>query len=162
MNSRSWWTCRTLLTQQRVLAERSSSLRSLLLTSSATMLTQFGSPEAVREHGWTQQLLAGEARVLAAAAQLEAGLIEHAYGHNETARQCFEHAENICGLELSLTGSLGFRTIYQVSFLSTTWCSEVETGHLVFCYISVFLFHFCFSFLCFPVLLMVQNLPSTG
>jgi hypothetical protein len=86
MNSRSWWTCRTLLTQQRVLAERSSSLRSLLLTSSATMLTQFGSPEAVREHGWTQQLLAGEARVLAAAAQLEAGLIEHAYGHNETAR----------------------------------------------------------------------------
>ncbi|CAM6029244.1 unnamed protein product [Sphagnum balticum] len=114
MNSRSWWTCRTLLTQQRVLAERSSSLRSLLLTSSATMLTQFGSPEAVREHGWTQQLLAGEARVLAAAAQLEAGLIEHAYGHNETARQCFEHAENICGLELSLTGSLGFRTIYQV------------------------------------------------
>ena len=32
-------------------------------------------------------------------------------------RHFFERAEQICGLELSLTGALGFRTIYQVNFL---------------------------------------------
>lgn len=38
-------------------------------------------------------------------------------------RVCFERAEQTCGLELSVTGALGFRTIYQVK---SSFCSDVS------------------------------------
>lgn len=71
------------------MAERSPSLLSLLETLTDAMLVQFGTPEAVQEQGWSQHLLAGEARVFATAAQLEAGLVEHAFGHDDKARYVF-------------------------------------------------------------------------
>jgi hypothetical protein len=50
------------------------------------MLSSFGSPAAVHAQEWSHLLLPGEPRVLAAAAQLEAGLVEHAFGHDNKAR----------------------------------------------------------------------------
>lgn len=84
--TKSWWALRTLLIHQRCLAERSYSLQSLLNTLSTTMLSSFGSPAAVHAQEWSHLLLPGEPRVLAAAAQLEAGLVEHAFGHDNKAR----------------------------------------------------------------------------
>ena len=37
---------------------------------------------------------------------------------------CFERAEETCGLELSVTGALGFRTIYQVAWSSLSLYTE--------------------------------------
>jgi len=86
LETSSWWALRTLLTHQRCLAERSPSLQSLLRAVSSTVLSGFGTTEAVQAQEWGHILLPGEARVLAAAAQLEAGFAEHAFGHDNKAR----------------------------------------------------------------------------
>ncbi|KAG0561788.1 hypothetical protein KC19_9G091800 [Ceratodon purpureus] len=113
LETRTWWGLRTLLTHQRCLGERSPTLQSLLRDLSSTVLSSFGTAEVVQAQEWGHILLPGEARILAVAAQLEAGFVEHAFGHDNKARVCFERAEETCGLELSVTGALGFRTIYQ-------------------------------------------------
>lgn len=158
--TRSWWAFRVLLIQQRVLAERSASLRSLLVTASLGMVAHFGASEAVDRLNW--KFDPSEAKSVVAAAHLEIGLMEHVYGHDDAARsasdrggktqlsnspglsicvflysvkvrkfgvrelgefiggllvfcrECFDRAAKSCGLELSLTGILGFRTQYQV------------------------------------------------
>lgn len=86
LETSSWWALRTLLTHQRCLSERSPTLQSLLRDVSSTVLSSFGTPEAVQAQEWGHLLVAGEARVLAAAAQLEAGFAEHAFGHDNKAR----------------------------------------------------------------------------
>ncbi|CAM6085732.1 unnamed protein product [Calypogeia fissa] len=109
--TRSWWAFRVLLIQQRVLAERSASLRSLLVASSLNMIKYFGTSQAVDQLTWELDPL--EANSIAAAAHLEVGLMEHIYGHDDSARGNFDKAAKSCGLELSVTGILGYRTQYQ-------------------------------------------------
>nr|XP_024385943.1 tetratricopeptide repeat protein 27 homolog isoform X2 [Physcomitrium patens] len=112
--TRSWWALRNSITQQRCLAERSPSLQSLLRDLSSTVLSTFGTTEVVQGQEWGHLLLPGEARILAAAAQLESGFVEHEFGHDNKARVCFERAVQTCGLELSVVGALGFRTVHQI------------------------------------------------
>ncbi|KAL3697661.1 hypothetical protein R1sor_011737 [Riccia sorocarpa] len=106
-----WWALRTLIMQQRVLAERSASLRSQLVLLSKEILVELGTYEAVRQKGW--DLRPSEAKSTAAAVHLEVGFMEHLFGHNDAARECFDKAGELCGLEFEITGVLGFRTKYQ-------------------------------------------------
>ena len=86
LETRSWWSLRTLLTHQRCLAERSPTLQSRLRALSSTVLSSFGTTEVVQAQEWGHILLPGEARILATAAQLETGFVEHAFGHDNKAR----------------------------------------------------------------------------
>lgn len=89
----SWWAFRVLLIQQRVLAERSATLRSLLVRASQNMINYFGTSEAVNQLSWA--LDPSEANSIAAAAHLELGLMEHVYGHDDAARSVSDHVKHM-------------------------------------------------------------------
>ncbi|KAL2644533.1 hypothetical protein R1flu_012120 [Riccia fluitans] len=106
-----WWALRTSIMQQRVLAERSASLRSLLVYLSKETCAELGTYDAVQQLGWNLRPL--EAKSIAAAVHLETGFMEHLFGHNDAARESFDTAGKLCGLGFEITGVLGFRTKYQ-------------------------------------------------
>eukprot|EP00250_Pteridium_aquilinum_P016612 c23195_g1_i1 orf=43-2787(+) len=103
-SSLSWWARRALLAHQSILAERSSSLRTALKALK---------PEDCQVD-WAVSVDCEDARILSGAAQLEYGFVEYVYGHVDQARSRFEAAREACGLEICLTGALGFRTVHQV------------------------------------------------
>ncbi|KAI9079748.1 hypothetical protein K1719_038369 [Acacia pycnantha] len=111
--SLSWWLARVLLLQQRILDERSSSLFDLLQVYMSEALRQFGNSEAVTSY-WDANLRAGESSAIVSMVHMEAGILEHVYGRVDSCRQHFESAEMAAGLQLSVTGVLGFRTVHQV------------------------------------------------
>lgn len=107
LETRTWWGLRTLLTHQRCLAERSPTLQSLLRALSSTVWSSFGTVEVVQAQEWGHILLPGEARVLAAAAQLEAGFVEHAFGHDNKARYVFPLLGcDLCAREIYYTSHM--------------------------------------------------------
>lgn len=109
----SWWLARILLVQQRIVDERSSSLFDLLHVYTSESLSNFGTWEKVTSY-WGPHLEEEEASTIVSMLYLEAGLMEHYYGRVNPSRQHFESAEAASGLQLSVTGSLGFRTVHQV------------------------------------------------
>ncbi|XP_010252162.1 PREDICTED: tetratricopeptide repeat protein 27 homolog [Nelumbo nucifera] len=109
----SWWLSRLFLLQQRILDDRSSSLFDLLQVLMRETLQYFGDLGSVTNY-WGNRLLKGDALTIVSAAHLEAGIIEHAYGRVDSSRQHINTAEESSGLQLSVTGVLGFRTIHQV------------------------------------------------
>ncbi|XP_061376118.1 uncharacterized protein LOC133318158 [Gastrolobium bilobum] len=113
IGSLSWWLVRVLLLQQRILDERSSSLCDLLHVYMGEALRQFGTSELVKGY-WDVGLRDGESLAIVSMLQLEAGIMEYAYGRVDSCRTHFESAEMAAGLQLSVTGVLGFRTVYQV------------------------------------------------
>ncbi|KAA0032517.1 tetratricopeptide repeat protein 27-like protein [Cucumis melo var. makuwa] len=113
MKSISWWLARVLLFQQRILDERSSSLFDHLQVLMGEALVDFGTQENVKSY-WGANLQEGEAPMIVSMIHLEAGIMEYHYGRVDSCRQHFESAEAESGLELSITGVLGFRTSYQV------------------------------------------------
>ncbi|XP_020213040.1 tetratricopeptide repeat protein 27 [Cajanus cajan] len=112
IGSLSWWLARVLLLQQRVLDERSSSLCDLLHVYMGEALQQFGTSELVRSY-WEDDLRDGESLAIVSMLHLEAGIMEYAYGRVDSCRMHFESAEMAAGLQLSVTGALGFRTVHQ-------------------------------------------------
>ncbi|CAJ1975358.1 unnamed protein product [Sphenostylis stenocarpa] len=112
MGSLAWWLARVLLTQQRVLDERSSSLSDLLHVYMGEALQMFGTREQVQSY-WQDDLHNGESSAIVSMLHLEAGIIEYLYGRVDSCRIYFESAEMAAGLQLSLTGVLGFRTEHQ-------------------------------------------------
>lgn len=113
IRSISWWLARILFLHQRILDERSSSLFDLLHAYMGKTLHHFDSLEKVTSY-FGSSLLNGEASAIASMVHLEAGLVEYTYGRVDACRQHFESAEVAAGLELSVTGVLGFRTVHQV------------------------------------------------
>ncbi|KAI5084964.1 hypothetical protein GOP47_0001133 [Adiantum capillus-veneris] len=103
-SSITWWARRALLANQLILAERSSSMCTLFTTLK---------PEGFQAK-WGINLDDETINILRGAAQLEYGFVEYAYGHIDQARSYFEAAREACGLELALTGALGFRTAHQI------------------------------------------------
>ncbi|MCO5602762.1 hypothetical protein L7F22_056900 [Adiantum nelumboides] len=103
-SSLSWWARRALLAHQMVLAERSSSLHAALSSLKPDLFAM----------DWEGDVDHEDALMLRGAAQLEYGFVEYAYGHIDHARSRFEAASETCGLQLSLTGALGFRTAHQI------------------------------------------------
>ncbi|KAH9707093.1 TPR REGION domain-containing protein [Citrus sinensis] len=109
----SWWLTRLLLMHQRILDERSSSLYDLLKVFMAETLQHFGTLENVTTY-WGNQLHDIDPSEIVSTVHLEAGLLEHIYRRVDSCRKHFESAEVAGGLQLSVTGVLGFRTIHQV------------------------------------------------
>lgn len=112
LRSISWWVSRLLLVQQKILDERSRSLYEQLQVAMGETLKHFGQATNVIEY-WENTLTEREVSDIVAAANLEAGIKEHAYGYIDRARQFFKYAETACALKLSVTGALGFRTVHQ-------------------------------------------------
>ncbi|XP_077247270.1 uncharacterized protein LOC143887041 [Tasmannia lanceolata] len=108
----SWWLTRIILLQQRILDERSSSLYDLLQVLISDILHHFGNLDRVTGY-WGTKLCYGEASTIVSLAHLEAGVIELTYGRVDPSRLFFNEAEEASGLQLSVTGVLGFRTVHQ-------------------------------------------------
>ncbi|KAL6338083.1 hypothetical protein AAG906_010651 [Vitis piasezkii] len=113
VRSISWWLARVILFQQRVLDERSSSLFDLLQVFMGETFHHFGSSEKVSNY-WGAELHEEELSSIVSMLHLEAGILEYTYGRVDSSRLNFESAEVASGLQLSLTGVLGFRTVHQV------------------------------------------------
>ncbi|KAK2445164.1 Protein prenylyltransferase superfamily protein [Trifolium repens] len=113
IRSLSWWLGRVLLLEQRILDERSSSLCDLLHAYIGESLRQFGTSEQVQSY-WDTDLRDKESLAIVSLLHLEAGIMEYAYGRVDPCRTHFESAETAAGLQLSVTGVLGFRTVHQV------------------------------------------------
>ncbi|OMO78491.1 Tetratricopeptide-like helical [Corchorus capsularis] len=113
IRSISWWLFRILLTHQRILDEHCSSLFDLLQVFIGENLSHFGSLEKVTSY-WNAQLQDGEASTIVAMVHLEAGIVEYIYGRTDPCRLHLESAEVAAGLQLSVTGILGLRTVHQV------------------------------------------------
>ncbi|MBA0823186.1 hypothetical protein Goarm_019933, partial [Gossypium armourianum] len=113
IRSISWWLFRALLIHQQILDERSSSLFELLQVFKGETLGHFGSFEKVTSY-WGAQLQDGEASTIVSMVHLEAGVLEYIYGRLDPCRLDLESAEVAAGLQLSVTGILGLRTVHQV------------------------------------------------
>ncbi|XP_048138112.1 tetratricopeptide repeat protein 27 homolog isoform X2 [Rhodamnia argentea] len=113
LQSMSWWLARVLFIHQRVLDERSSSLFDLLHVFGAESLHHFGNLEKVSGY-WGPKLGDDEKKAIVSMVHLEAGMMEHSYGRIDSCRHHFDSAEMAAGLQLSVTGVLGFRTAHQV------------------------------------------------
>ncbi|KAE9608627.1 putative 43kDa postsynaptic protein [Lupinus albus] len=113
IRSLSWWLARILLLQQRILDERSSSLCDMLHVYMGQALKHFSSSDEVKSY-WVSNLHDGESLDIVSMLHLEAGIMEYAYGRVDSCRKHFESAEVASGLQLSVTGALGFRTVHQV------------------------------------------------
>ncbi|KAL1188075.1 hypothetical protein V5N11_000508 [Cardamine amara subsp. amara] len=113
VRSISWWIVRVLLIHQRVLHERSSSLFEMLQVYMAEALDHFGALEKVKSY-WATKLLEDEASSITSTIHLEACVLQSMYGRIDHSRLQLESAKAAAGLEFSVTGALGFRTIHQV------------------------------------------------
>ncbi|VVA28890.1 PREDICTED: tetratricopeptide repeat [Prunus dulcis] len=113
IRSISWWLIRITLLHQRVLDDRSSSLFNLLQVFTSETLNHFGTLEKVTTY-WGNNLRNGEGSSLVSMIYLEAGIMEYTYARVDSCRLHFESAEAAAGLQLSVTGVLGFRTVHQV------------------------------------------------
>lgn len=113
LRSISWWLARLIQIQQRILDERSSSLFDLVHVFMGETLNHFGSLEKITSY-WGDKLHKEEALIIVSMLHLEAGLMEHAYGRDDSFKHHLESAEVLSGIQLSLTGVLGFRTVHQV------------------------------------------------
>ncbi|KAH1121378.1 hypothetical protein J1N35_004538 [Gossypium stocksii] len=113
IRSISWWLFRALLIHQQILDERSSSLFELLQVFKGETLGHFGSLEKVTSY-WGAQLQDGEASTIVSMVHLEAGVLEYINGRLDPCRLDLESAEVAAGLQLSVTGILGLRTVHQV------------------------------------------------
>ncbi|GLT80646.1 hypothetical protein SLA2020_520750 [Shorea laevis] len=109
----SWWIFRVLFIHQRILDERSSSLFEILQVLVGETLDHFGTPEETTGY-WGCKLQDGEALAIVSVVHLEAGVLEYIYGRVDSCKSHFESAEVAAGLQLSVTGVLGFRTMHQV------------------------------------------------
>ncbi|KAL6871543.1 hypothetical protein ACP4OV_014372 [Aristida adscensionis] len=109
----SWWLFRVSISQQNILDELSSSLFDQVQVYKNKMLGYFGELEKVSAY-WGPLLCDGEGSYFVSAAFLEAGIAEYKYGRVDASRLHLDRAQEACGLQLSLIGILGFRTIHQV------------------------------------------------
>ncbi|KAM6566834.1 hypothetical protein CsatA_025962 [Cannabis sativa] len=113
LRSISLWLARVILVQQRILDDRSSSLFDLLQVFTRQTLLHFGSLEKVTSY-WGDHLHKDEGLAIVSMLYLEAGIMEYTYGRVDSCRLNFESAEAAAGLDISVTGVLGFRTLHQV------------------------------------------------
>ncbi|KAL5198357.1 hypothetical protein ABZP36_001869 [Zizania latifolia] len=110
----SWWLCRLSMVQQNIVDELSSTLFDRVQDYKKNTLDHFGELKNVFSY-WGPLLCDGEDSYFVSAAFLEAGIAEYKYGRVDNSRLHLDSAQEACGLRLSLTGILGFRTIHQVN-----------------------------------------------
>ncbi|KAK8993200.1 hypothetical protein V6N11_033303 [Hibiscus sabdariffa] len=111
---KAWW-------EGSEMAEWEHWARNQLMAAGSDLLSKFsylqayhfGSLEKVTSY-WGDQLQDGEASTVVSMVHLEAGVLEYIYGRLDHCRLDFELAELAAGLQLSVTGILGLRTVHQV------------------------------------------------
>ncbi|KAM7267769.1 hypothetical protein ACFE04_009935 [Oxalis oulophora] len=113
IRSISWWIVRVLFTHQKILDERSSHLFDMLHVFMGATLTHFGTLEKVTSY-WGTKLIDEERATIVSMIHLEAGLLEDIYARVDSCREHFGLAEEAAGLQLYLSGAMGFRTVHQV------------------------------------------------
>ncbi|PKI44405.1 hypothetical protein CRG98_035208 [Punica granatum] len=121
LQSISWWLARVILLQQRIMDERSSFLFDLLQVFMGESLYNFGTLERVSSY-WGSKLFKEEISAIVSMVHLEAGIGEYTYGRTDSCRKKFDSAEMAAGLQLSVTGVLGFRTANQVNNFKFALC----------------------------------------
>ena len=84
-SSISWWLARLLLTQQRILDDRSSSLFDLLQVFTRESLHHFGTLETITSY-WGTSLHDNEGLAIVSMVHLEAGIMEYTYGRVDACR----------------------------------------------------------------------------
>lgn len=109
----SWWLSRLILLQQRILEDHTTSLFDLLQVLKAETMNYFGQAESVESY-WGSLLHKEEAIRIVSMAHLEAGILEYTYGRVDQSMEHFDTAEEASGLQISVTGMLGFRSLHQV------------------------------------------------
>ncbi|VFQ79607.1 unnamed protein product [Cuscuta campestris] len=113
VKSISWWLARLLFFHQKLLDDRSSTLFDLLQVYTLESLDQFGTSEKVRDY-WVTQITNDDASTIVSALHLEAGIMELTYGRIDSSQLYLESAAEASGLQFSLSGAMGFRTVHQV------------------------------------------------
>ncbi|KAK3126950.1 hypothetical protein QOZ80_7AG0565730 [Eleusine coracana subsp. coracana] len=131
----SWWLFRVSMLQQNILDELSSSLFDQVQVYKNKMLGHFAELKSISAY-WGPLLYDEEGSYFVSAALLEAGIAEYKYGRVDASRLYLDSAQEACGLHLSLTGILGFRTIHQVDaksqmvLVATTSKSATDDGQI--------------------------------
>ncbi|XP_010456557.1 PREDICTED: tetratricopeptide repeat protein 27-like [Camelina sativa] len=113
VRSISCWLVRVLLIHQRVLDELSSSLFEMLQIYMAEALGHFGALENMKSY-WDTKLLEDEASFIMSTIHLESCVLQFICGRIDPSRLQLESAKSAAGIEFSVTGALGFRTIHQI------------------------------------------------
>ncbi|XP_076948478.1 uncharacterized protein LOC143620734 [Bidens hawaiensis] len=108
----SLWLARALLVQQKLLDGSSSALFEMLKEVKSEALANLGDLEKVGMY-WngTEEVLL---RDVVSMVHLELGIIDFRYRYVDAANSHFGMAEKACGLSLSVSGEMGFRTVHQV------------------------------------------------
>ena len=123
--SLSWWASRAALVHQRLLSGRSPTLRRHVLGLHALTLAAYapnnrapgatsGAAEAPAGGPTASSAAAVTSGLLASMALLEAALMEHEYGHVDSARALVKASGDAIACEHEIAGEMGFRTIHQV------------------------------------------------
>ena len=124
---RDWFAARTALAHQRVLFGRTLSLRRLCLGYFARAIEALSRRRKTLENRTTtptttttredeeddEDRLVTDARYLSGACLVEASLMEHEFGADESARFLLKRAKDELGVTIEKTGLLGYRTIHQ-------------------------------------------------
>ncbi|CAI9275969.1 unnamed protein product [Lactuca saligna] len=108
----SWWLARVLLIQQKLLDGHSSVLFQKLQDLIPETLAHLGDLKKVSRY-WPG-IEEGNLSDIVSMLHLELGIIDFRYGRVDSSKLHFESSEKASGLSLSVSGSLGFRTVHQV------------------------------------------------
>ena len=125
--SLSWWAARVVLAHQRLLSGRSPTLRRRALGLHATSLAHFApenkparvfgatvaSPESDVSSSTSSTPKNPQQLLFASMSLLEASLMEHEFGHVDSARALLDFSCVALGVKLDLVGKMGFRTVHQ-------------------------------------------------
>nr|XP_043608749.1 tetratricopeptide repeat protein 27 homolog [Erigeron canadensis] len=108
----SLWLARVLLVQQKMLDGHSSVLFEKLQELGNETLDHLGNLEKVSKYwlGVEEWVL----REVVSMVHLELGIIGFRYGRVDSSKARLELAEKVSGLSISVSGSLGYRTVHQV------------------------------------------------
>lgn len=108
----SFWLSRVLTIQQKLLDGHSSVLFEKLQELMKETLTQFGDlKNVIRYWEGTEEEVLSE---IVSMVHIESGIIDFRYGRVDSSKLHFELGEKASGLSLSVSGSMGFRTVHQV------------------------------------------------
>ena len=148
--SLTWWASRTHIAHQRLLSGRSPTLRRLLLGCHSLTLAWFApsnaapgfpTPAAIvraataRESDGSPTPAAANAATAGLASSmslLETALMEHEYGHVDSARALLRAAGEPIGATHEVVGEMGFRTIHQTDAKAQMVLRAECTGLCVF------------------------------
>ncbi|KAL4569426.1 hypothetical protein LXL04_025062 [Taraxacum kok-saghyz] len=108
----SWWLARILLIQQKLLDGHSSLLFQKLQDLKSETLSQLGDLNKLSTY-WAdiEEPISSD---IISTLHLEFGIIDFKYSRVDSSSSHFQSAEKSSGLSLSVSGSLGFRTVHQV------------------------------------------------